>query len=130
MIKRKRKPGIGILTCALLIGALSTNVFAASGWGTNLEKWSGALEISDLTKATTTKTYYMKVDSVGGSYDSVEHWIEAPLGSNYSVHSITTEGNAKSPASTAVKGDKVTLNVANPINVSVQVQAAGSWSPN
>lgn len=130
MIKRKCKSGIGILTGALLIGALSTNVFAATGWGTNLEKWSGTLEISDITKSTTSATYYMSVSSVGGAYDSVEHWIESPLGGNLSGHSITKEGHYSSEYnSNAVKGNKVTLNVANPVNVSVQVQASGTWSP-
>lgn len=111
------------------LGTTSTSVFAAS-WSYDLNRWSNSEEISTITKDTSTDNYYMEVTSVGGHYDSVEHWIEGRYGGNYSNHYITKEGSNNSPDSTAEKGDSVVLNVKNPISTHVTVSASGAWSPN
>lgn len=131
MLKKKNpKLLTGILGASIVLGSLGISASAAS-WYSDLERWSGASEISTLKKSTDTKNYYMKVDYVGAHYDSVEHWIESKtLGKNYSVHTVTKEGKSASPNSTASKGDNVVLNVKNPVSVRVQVEASGSWSPN
>lgn len=130
MTKKKVKKTLGMLSFALLALTMSTSVFAAS-WTTNLDRWSMEQEIGEITKQTTNTTYYMQVDYVGSTYDSVEHWIESDItGSNYSVHTITKEGFNSSPASSAKVNDEVVLNVKNPVNASVQVAASGAWSPN
>lgn len=108
---------------------MSTSVYAAS-WTTNLDRWSGASEVAKLNKTTYTHNYYMEVNYVGAQYDSVEHWIEKSLGGNLSQHSITQEGKNSSPSSTASIGDKVVLNVKNPISTKVEVEASGAWTPN
>lgn len=118
--------------CALaMVLTLSIpTVASASSWSATLNRWSADKEIGTTTKSTDNKTYYMQVSSVGGTYDSVEHWIEGDYGGDYSSHSITKEGQNNSPASSASKSDDVTLNVANPISTQVRVSANGSWSPN
>ena len=72
----------------------------------------------------------MKVNSVGGSYDSLKRWIENWAESNKSIHTITQEGRKSNPKSSASKGSDVVLNIQNPINFSVNVAALGQWSPN
>ena len=129
-MKRKTKLGMRVLSTSLLLGAMATSSAFASSWSVNLNRWSADKEIATTTKKTTNNTYYMKVDSVGGDYDSVMHWIEGDSGRDYSAHSITKEGSNDSPASEAEKGDDVTLNVENPVFTRVLVSASGSWSAN
>lgn len=133
MIKKRCKLGIRILSAGLLLGTLasssSSSAFAGS-WSTNLGRWSSDSQISELRKNTNVSNYYMEISSVGGDYDSVEHWIEGNYGGNYSKHTITKEGENDSPKSDADNGDDVTLNVCNPINTRVKVFASGAWSPN
>lgn len=63
MIKRKCKLGIGLLSAALLVGIMSSSVFAAS-WTTNLGRWKTSTEIGEIRKTTNNRTYYMKVEIV------------------------------------------------------------------
>lgn len=130
MIKKRTKIGIRILSTSLLLGAMATSSAFASSWSINLGRWSSDREIATTTKSTTNDTYYMQVDSVGGQYDSVEHWTEGIYGGNYSGHTITKEGDNNSPKSSATKGDSVSLNVCNPISTQVLVAANGAWSAN
>lgn len=125
MIKNKK-----LCALAMVLTLSIPTAASASSWSINLGRWSADREIATMTKTTTNGTYYMAVSSVGGAYDSVEHWTEGVYGGNYSSHSITKEGKNDSPSSTASKGDAVTLNVCNPISTQVLVSASGSWSPN
>ncbi|MFR5265131.1 hypothetical protein [Clostridium sp.] len=126
-----------ILNSKILVGMLLVDAVTSTGttalaasWGGNLPRWSTANEISTITKSTANETYHMKVNSVGGSYDSLKRWIENWAGSNKSIHTITQEGRKSNPKSSASKGSDVVLNIQNPINFSVNIAALGQWSPN
>lgn len=80
-----------LLVC--IVGLVSVGAYADS-WSTNLKAFQGDSEVSTSIKTKDTKNYFIEITSMGGTYTSVNHWVETTGGSNVSVKSSTDVGDS------------------------------------
>lgn len=120
---------IFLLVC--MAGLVSAGVYADS-WSTNLKTFKGDSEVSTSIKDTDIANYFINIESMGGDYTSVNHWVETTGGRNVSVKSTTDVGNSDNcNLDVGVKkGEAYVLNVENAVNTYVRVARRGNWSPN